>query len=447
MTTKPDLTKSQLFLDDTWIGDQRMLTRLWHKGDIYPEPVLEPQMPWEGQTLVMYGTVMRLGDTWRMYYSSGLHAYFCIVESDDGFNWHRPTVGRVEFNGSKENNIVHTPVNCATVCYDPQDEDAPFKMITLMKGSGIRGGVSKDGLSWTMLDEPLIVKPPCSDVQALWFGKVDGKYIITHKTMHGHARRSVCIAESEDFRNWSPSRLILTSDLYDPPDTEYHGMVGFPYADMYLGLAERWINTPNHIELLLVWSHDRKTWHRPIPREPFIGPTYYWNQGWNTSNSAGPLQVGNQLRFYFNGQSGSHFHVKPSGPRKLGVIGLATITVDRFASITAGFMEGQLVTKPMTWPGGDLLINASTTRHIDGYPLDGGGQMSIEVWDEQGHPIDGYCGDTKAEYADNAPVRGVVNLPAIKWAGNRSLNDLAGQRIRLVFTMRDSHLYGFRSSG
>ena len=207
-----------------------------------------------------------------------------------------------------------------------------------------------------MFDEPLIVKPPCSDVQALWFGKVDGKYIITHKTMHGHARRSVCIAESEDFRNWSPSRLILTSDLYDPPDTEYHGMVGFPYADMYLGLAERWINTPNHIELLLVWSHDRKTWHRPIPREPFIGPTYYWNQGWNTCNSAGPLQVGNQLRFYFNGQSGSHFHVKPSGPRKLGVIGMATITVDRFASITAGFMEGQLVTKPMTWPGGDLLM-------------------------------------------------------------------------------------------
>ena len=150
MTTEPDLTKSQLFLDDTWIEDQQMLTRLWHKGDIYPEPVLTPQMPWEGQTLVMYGTVMRLGDTWRMYYTSGLHAYLCIVESEDGFNWRRPTVGRVEFNGSKENNIVHAPVNCATICYDPQDEDAPFKMITLIKAGGIRGGVSKDGLSWTI---------------------------------------------------------------------------------------------------------------------------------------------------------------------------------------------------------------------------------------------------------------------------------------------------------
>ena len=405
---------------------------------------MNPRCRGEGQTLVMYGTVMRLGDTWRMYYTTAQNGVFCVVESEDGFNWQRPTIGQVEFNGSKENNIVHAPVNCATVCYDPDDEDAPFKMITV--AAGIRGGVSKDGLSWTMLDEPFITRPHSSDVQAIWFGKVDGKYVITHKTSHGRARRSVAISESDDFRHWSESRLILTSDLHDPPDVEYHGMVGFPYADMYLGLAERWVNTPNHIELLLAWSHDRKTWHRPLPREPFIGPTYYWNQGWNTSNSAGPLQVGNQLWFYFNGQSGSHFHVK-QGPKKVGVIGLATLTVDRFASITAGFMEGQLVTKPMTWPGGDLLLNASTTRNLDGYPLDGGGSMSVEVLDEEGHPIEGYSEDLKAAYDGNGPVRGTVDMPVIRRPDDRSLNDLAGRRVRLVFTMRDSHLYSFRSSG
>ena len=44
-----------------------------------------------------------------------------------------------------------------------------------------------------------------------------------------------------------------------------------------------------------------------------------------------------------------------------------------------GFMEGRLVTRPMTWPGGDLLLNASTTRELDAYPLDGGGEMRIEA--------------------------------------------------------------------
>ena len=51
MSRPPDLTKSQLFLDDTWIEDQAMLTRVWHAAEIYPEPVLRPETPWEGTTL------------------------------------------------------------------------------------------------------------------------------------------------------------------------------------------------------------------------------------------------------------------------------------------------------------------------------------------------------------------------------------------------------------
>jgi hypothetical protein len=281
----------------------------------------------------------------------------------------------------------------------------------------------------------------------VWFNKVDDKYIITHKTIHGRSVRAVCIAESEDFRTFSDSRLIIKADLIDPPDVEYHGMMGFAYADLHLGLIERWINVPNHFELLLIWSHDRKTWHRPVTRKPFIGPTYDWNQGWHVGASSGPYQVGNQLWFHFSGgRRRPHFCVK-SGPPKREVIGLATITVDRFASITAGFMEGQLITKPMTWPGGDLLLNASTTRHFDSYPLDGGGAMQIEVWDESGQPIEGFSGESAAPFDRNVPTRGTVEPAAVRWPGERSLDELVGQRIRLMFLMRDAHLFSFRSSG
>ena len=454
MNRTPDLTKSQLFLDDLWIDEQHKLTRLWHPADIYPDPVLVAEKPWEGTT-IQVSTVMKTGDHWKMYYTAR-HAMrgqtvFCIAESEDGMQWKRPALGLVEFNGSKQNNIlpVEYRKGLRPICHDPDDEQAPFKMIHLAPG-GIWGAISKDGYHWTKLDKPLIPHPPASDVLSIWFNKVDGKYIITHKTIHGRSGRAVCIAESEDFRTFSDSRLIMKADLIDPPDVEYHGMVGFAYADLHLGLVERWINVPNHFELMLTWSHDRKTWHRPIAREAFIGPTYDWNQGWHVGASSAPYQVGNQLWFHFTSgrrsRGGPHFCVK-NGPPMREVVGLATVTVDRFVSITAGFMEGQLVTKPMTWPGGDLLLNASTTRHLDGYPLDGGGAMQVEVWDASGQPIEGFAGESAAPFDRNAPTRGTVEPAVVRWPGERSLDELEGRRIRLNFLMRDAHLYSFRSSG
>ena len=128
-------------------------------------------------------------------------------------------------------------------------------------------------------------------------------------------------------------------------------------------------------------------------------------------------------------------------------IGLAAITVDGFASITADFREGRLVTKPMLWPGGDLLLNASTTRPLNGHPLDGGGEMFVEVWDEAGKPADGLSGSQRAQCEGNVPTRKDVSPAALRWPGDRSLNELAGRTTRLVFCLRDSHLYSFRSSG
>ena len=53
---EPDLTRSQLLLDDFWIEDQQRLTRQWHQADIFPEPVLRPKEPWEGTNVTLYGS-------------------------------------------------------------------------------------------------------------------------------------------------------------------------------------------------------------------------------------------------------------------------------------------------------------------------------------------------------------------------------------------------------
>ena len=247
-----DLTKSQLFLDDTWIDDQQMLTRLWHPAQLYPEPVLRPEAPWEGTSVTSHSTVLRVGDRWRMYYRTFAPdhgGFLCVAESTDGLRWERPALGIHEYKGSTANNIVMTDMKCASVMYDPEDEAAPFKGLVFLPHGGITGATSRDGYHWTVMEGRFLPRRLVGDVHYLWSQKVDGKYIITHKTfMPGmeRAERCVAISESEDFRTFGETRLILRSDLIDPADIQYHGMVGFPYADLYLGLAEHWFNVPNH---------------------------------------------------------------------------------------------------------------------------------------------------------------------------------------------------------
>jgi hypothetical protein len=73
--------------------------------------------------------------------------------------------------------------------------------------------------------------------------------------------------------------------------------------------------------------------------------------------------------------------------------------------------------------------------------------MFIEVWDESGQPVEGFCDAGRAVFEGNIPTRGYVDPATIRWPGDRSLNDLRGRRIYLVFTMQDSHLFSLRSSG
>jgi len=470
---EPDLTKSQLFLDDTWIEEQSMLTRIWHKPHLYPEPVMRAEKPWEGTNLAFYGTVLRIGEAWRMYYTTScpdFRAAMCVADSDDGFHWTRPELGIHEFRGSKKNNIVIPNCRCVSVYYDPEDGEYPFRTMVHRGPSktghavyGMYEAFSKDGYHWTEGDA-VVPYPPAphlhdfhdgregtralagTDVYYLWRQKVNGEFVVTYKEDQSPARRRVGMSRGPDFKSFSDTKIILQSDLVDPPDVQYHGMVGFPYGDGYLGLAERWFGAPTHFEIMLVWSHDLDTWHMPPERQAFIGPTFPWNAGWTTCSTGGPVQSGNQLRIYFGGQSGSHIHVK-KGPHKVGHIGLAEITVDRFASITAGYMDGRMVTKPMRWPGGDLVLNASTTRELDADPRLAGGEMAIEVWDAQGQPLGGFSGEKRAFFEGNHPARGDADAAVIRWPGDGSMNALAGRDVRLAFFMRDAHLYSFRSSG
>ena len=95
----------------------------------------------------------------------------CYAESDDGIHWRKPSLGIVEFEGSKDNNIVLAdgPVPgmriIAGLMAVTRDEnpaappEARYKAFCLsVKPRGIAPFQSADGIHWKpMTDKPIIV--------------------------------------------------------------------------------------------------------------------------------------------------------------------------------------------------------------------------------------------------------------------------------------------------
>ena len=65
----------------------------------------------DSERVVYYGAVHRVGDELWMWYlgqgkDSGWFERVCFATSTDGYNWHKPDLGLVEYNGSRRNNLV-----------------------------------------------------------------------------------------------------------------------------------------------------------------------------------------------------------------------------------------------------------------------------------------------------------------------------------------------------
>ncbi len=455
--SRKDLTQSQLFLDDTWIAESLRLERVWEDAEVFPEPVLIPDRPWEGWQVVMFGSVFRLQDQWRMYYMTynlPKPSNFCLAFSDDGLHWKKPELGLVNYEGSKANNILWTPPegenhDGQTVCYDAPDSKFPFKLMYYSFGGKRPAGeyvaFSRDGINWQHQSQPVLSNTG-DRTNVMSTRDHRGKYVayLRHKDMMKLYRaRTVWRSESEDFVQWTDPQLILKPDLLDDPNTELYGMAAFPYSDLYLGMLERWYGNPDVIEIQLAWSHDGLLWDRPQCRKAFIGNTLPWSKSWISCANTAPVLEHNQLWFYFGGRSGAHHQ---EYAQSYGAIGLASISVDRFAAIRGDFKEGELLTKPMVWPGGDLVLNCTNTRYPKGHPAAGGGTIAIEIRDVNNHPVKEFSGEQKAFHNVVSPPFLNATLPPVRWPSNRSIKELAGQQIRLVFQLRDARLYSFRAT-
>lgn len=452
----------QYLINDTAILSQAGLTRRWMAADILPDPVILPDRPWESRTLAFPSVVRLDNDELRMYYTGVWHMQkplgwprVMVAASDDGFRWHKPDLGLYEWRGSTANNISWTRqghMELGTAILDRSDPGHEvFRLLSYESDNrdvpwpwppdrGLYAYTSEDGYRWTGIGQA-----PCvaaGDRTSLMSTKVDGKFVAftRHKDMlHDTGWRSIYRIESEDFVHWSEPELVLSADLIDAPGAELYGMCAFERHGIYWGLLEVWDHSEDVMRVQLAYSYNSKNWHRPTQRSTFIGPRYEWNRRWNNCASNGPIEINEQLVFYFNGRAVGHDF---DSARQHGVIGAAALRRDRFCAIE-GHTGGHFVTDTMRWPGGDLAINADTRSVIDAHPRKLDGMITVDVLNGDSDEMPEYSGANAALYSGNTIARGEGADGIVRWPGGRSLNALAGQHIRLRFGLRRARIYTY----
>jgi hypothetical protein len=240
------------------------------------------------------------------------------------------------------------------------------------------------------------------------------------------ARVNWVSGEKDDPRNPNKQWSGLAPQLYNLDAT--------PYESLMLGLFVIWQGPNNgdcgrlaiqkRNEVLLGYSRDGFHWTRP-DRTRFLEVNETegaWNMGNVQSVGGGCLVVGDRLFFYFSGRA------KPKGQWDADAsTGLAFLRRDGFASMDADEKGGTLTTRPVSFKGKHLFVNAACPK----------GELRVEVLAEDGKPIAPFT-------AENCvPLSCDKTLAAVTWKGAADLSPLSGKPVRFRFHLKSGSLYAF----
>ncbi len=467
----------ELFVDDYLIDSIENLEIRMHSprsaGTVIPF-----DQPWEGNVSWPV-SVFQDGDIYRMYYlgrsapeyarESGLkpgevvipeHAPFlCYAESGDGVNWTKPSLGLIEFNGSKDNNIIfgggHSlEAGPGTVFLDtnPATPEAErFKAVASTGNNprwpenlekdpaGMLLSVSADGLKWKRWQQEPVMHtdlPNAFDsINVMFWSEFEEQYVLYLRFMWQNIR-TFARSTSKDLLHWSKPEPVSFGDqplehLYTNAATPYfrapHLTLAFPKRYIPLRKKHADEKIPGISETVFMSSRDGLNW--TSFREAFIRPGRD-DRNWihrTTSTAVGILPTADdEISLYV-----ARHYTAPSVHLERFVL-----RTDGFASIHADADGGEFVTKLLRYDGKQLILNYATSA---------GGSIRVEVQDARGHPIPGF------ELQQCVPIWGdeieeavVWERPEETWTDALSLEGLREGPIRLRFVLQDADLYSMR---
>jgi hypothetical protein len=467
----------KLFVDYDRVDLADNVVRTFHSAEKHPDnPVIGKVKPWENDRgtwgSVVYDDEARLFKAWyggnsgrpRPQSVSPAIAgdlprqVMCHATSVDGIHWDRPKLGLYEIMGSRENNVVvgdehHDGMgHWESTLRDPFDPNPQrrYKAIGWSSYdwdgpmSGIYTMTSPDGLHWTHTPEPVFhfhPRPntqdlgPIGDAQAMMIDTLQRRYI-------AYLRKSPnrVMSVSTDFVHWTAPAMSLPARDGEQANTVYNH-VGFVYGDRYLGYLTYFSRAPRdpRLTIRLVTSGDGEHWDRLDTGVPLIGsgPIGDVDRFTNMLCGSPPIRVGNRLHIYYRAMANRHtlatesVKIREYEGKDLKLIGgglcLATLRLDGFASLDAGYDGGLVMTKQFLFTGSTLKVNAKANF----------GQVVVEVLDEKGKVATGFSKENcEPMHADSVEH-------SIHWKG-ASFADLRGKPVRLRFYLTNARLYSYR---
>ncbi|UCH35850.1 MAG: hypothetical protein JSV65_05715 [Armatimonadota bacterium] len=450
------LGERQLFLDDHGVAQIDNLTRTMHQPT-KKGAVIRPDTD-RGETVFQIRSAPcwdRDAQVFRFAVAGtgGPTTVTTIWESKDGLDWRRGAVS-------------DRPFYC--VVYDGTDPDPQQRYKSLQHTpEGLVPTVSPDMATWTPLDaEPI----SSSDEYNLSFDEKRHLFIATPK-VGGPYGRSVALATSADFENWTDYGLVFHADdldqelgrqniearlgnpgllqpFYNDPavyNVDVYNMGVFCYEGVYIGLPAMYHATgpiPNYPNtdgfhlVQLACSRDLRTWHRLGNRAAFIGPSPKDENAYDLTQLIGPSSAvlrGDELWFYYTGLKyrasweyvGEYPHGEtvplPGLDRDAGAICLAVLRRDGFVSLNAGGDGGAVVTAPFRMSGRALFVNVEAPE----------GELRVDILDRDGSVV-----------AVSAAIVGDAPRAQVKWQGG-DVAGLSDQTVSLRFTLRNADLYSY----
>lgn len=426
---------------------------------------------------LVFHLIARDGGRYRLWYQvRGAKKVACekdsltaYAESDDGIHFKPVRVGRVVFNGSKNNNLVDFGVpgqpgvrQCGFL-HDPLDKEYPYKCVYQRpaKGSEMEAGViarwpsfkardwyfvwgiarSRDGFVWEppAHEHNLIATNP---EHAHLHRAMDGGYVLSDQMMNPMAEiggrnvkgwisydgvtahrvpdflfslpEHMCRMQAAfgatpwDGTKWVQPHVGLVCARKGPTMLALHGyLYGCTGAETFAQTAD----------IGLAVSATGLGFNEVWPFRPFIprGPRGAWDFGMTAQHAI--IEAGDETRFYYSGGDVGNFasHYLP---------GLAYIPRDRYGyRMIRGYRNVEkrparatIALKPITLPEKPAL--AVNVSHVTPKRT-----VRIELADESGRAIKGYS------FEDCMPVTREGLRRSVTWREGRKARELGGRTV------------------
>ncbi len=204
------------------------------------------------------------------------------AQSKDGIHWEKPSLNRVSWHGSRENNLIFPYAHGTGVMIDPHDPDPSrrYKMVTKIDepGAGAYMAVSfsADGTDWC---DPIPWpehNPPADSHNLPFWNEKERCYMLLSRIWKDGIRITT-LSRSEDFLHWSEPKETLRGTGFE---NQIYAMPVFQWGDLYLGLAsmihegDRTVSDFDQVDLELTWAADPEKFdfaaagQHLIPRSP-----------------------------------------------------------------------------------------------------------------------------------------------------------------------------------